>query len=137
QFLIIWSGNLPEEIPWYLRRMRGFWQWVALALILFHFFLPFFVLLFRESKRQARLLLRVGLLVLAMHWLDLVWLIVPASADPDRPRIPWAELPLSLMAVVGIGGLSAAVFLRRLKTWSLIPRNDPNLSVVLEHTGGR
>ena len=53
QYLIIWSGNLPEEIPWYLRRTRGGWQWVALVLIVFHFFLPFFVLLFRENKRQA------------------------------------------------------------------------------------
>ena len=52
QFLIIWSGNLTEEIPWYLRRTRGGWQWVALALIVFHFFLPFFVLLFRENKRH-------------------------------------------------------------------------------------
>ena len=55
QFLIIWSGNLPEEIPWYLRRTHGGWQWVALVLIVFHFFLPFFVLLFRESKRQPQL----------------------------------------------------------------------------------
>ena len=53
QFLIIWSGNLTEEIPWYLRRTRGGWQWVALALIVFHFFLPFFVLLFRENKRKT------------------------------------------------------------------------------------
>ena len=60
QYLIIWSGNLPEEIPWYLRRTRGGWQWVALALIVFHFFLPFFVLLFRENKRQSRLLVRVA-----------------------------------------------------------------------------
>ena len=52
QFLIIWSGNLTEEIPWYLRRTSGGWQWVALALIVFNFFLPFFVLLFRDE--QAR-----------------------------------------------------------------------------------
>ena len=62
------GGNLSEEIPWYLRRTHGGWQWVALVLIVFHFFLPFFVLLFRENKRQARLLLRVASLVLAMHW---------------------------------------------------------------------
>ena len=62
QYLIIWSGNLPEEIPWYLRRTRGGWQWVALALILFHFFLPFFVLLFRENKRQSRLIVQVAIL---------------------------------------------------------------------------
>ena len=68
QFLIIWSGNLTEEIPWYLRRTRGGWQWVALALIVFHFFLPFFVLLFRESKRQsASRCCEVALLILVMH----------------------------------------------------------------------
>ena len=88
QYLIIWSGNLPEEIPWYLRRTRGGWQWVALALILFHFFLPFFVLLFRENKRQARLIVQVAILVLAMHWLDLIWLIVPASIRPGQPANP-------------------------------------------------
>jgi hypothetical protein len=136
QFLIIWCGNLPEEIPWYLRRTRGGWEWVALALILFHFFLPFFVLLFRESKRQTRLLLRVALLVLAMHWVDLVWLVVPASSDPASPRFPWAELPLSLLATLGIGGVCTAVFLGHLKQRPLIPLNDPKLNEAIEHAGG-
>lgn len=138
QYLIIWSGNLPEEIPWYLRRGRGPWQWVALVLILFHFFLPFFVLLFRESKRQARLLVRVAFLVLGMHWLDLVWLIVPASTDPTSPRIDWGPVFLSLIALAGIGGICTAVFTWRLKGWPLIPLHDPNLNQVLEqaHSGG-
>ena len=136
QYLIIWSGNLPEEIPWYLRRTRGGWQWVALALALFHFFLPFFVLLFRESKRQSRLLLRVAFLVLGMHWLDLVWLIVPASSEPASPRFPWAELPMSLVAMVGVGGVCAAVFIGQLKDRPLIPLNDPSLNAAIEHAGG-
>ena len=136
QYLIIWSGNLPEEIPWYLRRTRGGWQWVALALALFHFFLPFFVLLFRESKRQSRLLIRVALLVLSMHWLDLVWLVVPASTDPARPRIPWVELPMSLVAILGVGGVCAAVFIGQLKASPLVPLNDPSLNEAIEHAGG-
>jgi len=136
QYLIIWSGNLPEEIPWYLRRTRGGWQWVALALSLFHFFLPFFVLLFRESKRQSRLILRVAILVLVMHWIDLIWLVIPASSDPASPRIPWVELPLSLLAMVGIGGLCTAFFIGHLKGRPLIPLNDPNLNDVIEHAGG-
>lgn len=136
QYLIIWAGNLPEEIPWYLRRTRGGWQWVALGLALFHFFLPFFVLLFRESKRQSRLLLRVAFLVLGMHWLDLVWLIVPASSDPASPRFPWVELPMSLVAIVGVGGVCAAVFIGQLKSTPLIPLNDPSLNAAKEHTGG-
>jgi hypothetical protein len=133
QYLIIWSGNLPEEIPWYLRRGRGPWQWVALALIVFHFFLPFFVLLFRESKRQARLLVRVALVVLGMHWLDLTWLIIPATTDPASPRIDWVPVLLSLLALAGIGGIWAAVFTWGLKRWPLIPLNDPNLNEALEH----
>jgi hypothetical protein len=136
QYLIIWAGNLPEEIPWYLRRTRGGWQWVALALALFHFFLPFFVLLFRESKRQSRLLLRVAFLVLGMHWLDLAWLIVPASSDPASPRFPWAELPMSLVALLGVGGVCTAVFIGQLKGNPLIPLNDPNLNAAIEHAGG-
>jgi hypothetical protein len=133
QYLIIWSGNLPEEIPWYLRRARGAWEWVALALILFHFFLPFFVLLFRESKQHARLLVRVALLVLGMHWLDLTWLILPASTDPASPRIPRAQVLLSLVALAGIGGIWTAAFIARLKSWPLIPLNDPRLNEVIEH----
>ncbi|MGA9925237.1 MAG: hypothetical protein WBQ29_17720 [Isosphaeraceae bacterium] len=136
QYLIIWSGNLPEEIPWYLRRTRGGWQWVALALSLFHFFLPFFVLLFRENKRQSRLIVQVAILVLAMHWVDLIWLVVPASSDPASPRIPWVELPLSLVAMLGIGGFCTAFFIGHLKGRPLIPLNDPHLNEVIEHAGG-
>ena len=61
QYLIVWSGNLKEEIPWYLRRTRGGWEWVALALIACQFFLPFFLLLVRENKRHPRSILRVSL----------------------------------------------------------------------------
>jgi hypothetical protein len=139
QYLIIWSGNLPEEIPWYLRRARGAWQWVGLALIGFHFFLPFFVLLFRENKRYGRLLVRVAAWILAMHWLDLVWLIVPASIEVDRgsraPQIAWGTVLLSLASLAGVGGIWIAAFTWRLKAWPLIPLNDPNLNVVLEHDG--
>jgi hypothetical protein len=141
QYLIIWSGNLPEEIPWYLRRARGAWQWIALALIVFHFFLPFFVLLFRENKRYGPMLARVAAWILVMHWLDLVWLIVPASIDVSHsrsspgPQIPWGTVLLSLAAVAGIGGIRLATFLWRLKSWPMVPLNDPNLNAVLEHAG--
>jgi hypothetical protein len=135
QFLIIWCGNLPEEIPWYLRRARGPWQWVALALVLFHFFAPFFVLLFRECKRQTRLLLSVAILILVMHWLDLVWLVLPSSADPASPRVVWIELPLCLLATVGIGGITVHFFVEQLKRRPLLPLNDANLAAVIEHAG--
>jgi hypothetical protein len=136
QYLIVWAGNLTEEIPWYLRRTRGGWEWFALALIVCQFFLPFVVLLFRESKRNIRYLLAVALWVLAIRWVDLTWLVIPAFSDPASPRIPWGELPLSAAATAGVGGISAAFFIGRLKRRPLVPLGDPNLIEALEASGG-
>ena len=107
QFLIIWSGNLSEETPWYVRRTHGGWQWVALLLIGVHFFLPFFALLFRETKEHARLLVRVAWVILIMHLVDLVWLVVPAAVESTGPRVFWGYLPMILAAMAGIGGIWA------------------------------
>jgi hypothetical protein len=135
QFLIIWSGNLAEEIPWYLRRTRGGWQWLALALIVFQFFLPFFVLLFREAKRDPGYLVRVTLWILAMRWVNLVWLVIPASAEPAHPRIPWVEVAVSVVATIGVGGVWTAFFIGRLKRGPLVPLRDPSSKGALEHAG--
>jgi hypothetical protein len=77
QWLIIWAGNLPEEIVWYLNRIYGGWQAVALALVLLQFALPFLLLLSRSLKRDARKLVPVALLVLVMRYVDLYWLVAP------------------------------------------------------------
>ncbi len=77
QWLIIWAGNLPEEITWYLDRIHGGWQTVALALVFLQFSLPFLLLLSRELKRDARKLVPVALLVLVMRYVDLYWLVAP------------------------------------------------------------
>ena len=136
QYLIVWSGNLTEEIPWYLKRTRGGWEWVALALIVCQFFLPFFMLLVRENKRNSRSLLGVCLLILIMHWIDLVWLVVPARVDAASPRILWTEIGLSVVTLFGVGGIWVAAFLARLKRLPLVPLNDPSLLRALEHAGG-
>jgi len=135
QYLVVWSGNLKEEIPWYLRRTRGGWEWFAVALIACQFFLPFFLLLVRENKRHSGPILRVSALILLMHWVDLVWLVIPASSPPARPQIPWLEVALSAVALVGVGGIWIAVFIGRLKRLPLVPLNDPNLIEALEHAG--
>ncbi len=77
QWLIIWAGNLPEEIVWYLDRLHGGWQTIALALVLLQFSLPFLLLLSRDLKRDARKLVPVALLVLVMRYVDLYWLVAP------------------------------------------------------------
>jgi hypothetical protein len=84
QFLLIWAENLPDEIPWYLRRTRDGWQWVAVLLILFQFGLPFLLLLFREIKENPRGLAAVAVLVLVMRFLDVFWWV----EGPDCHRGP-------------------------------------------------
>jgi hypothetical protein len=116
QYLIIWSGNLPEEIPWYLHRNRGGWQWVALALIGFHFAVPFLLLLARQTKRQPRRLLAVAVMLLLMRLLDLNWLVMPAF-HPDRLTGHW----LYLAAPLAVGGFWLTAFAWRLAARAALP----------------
>jgi hypothetical protein len=140
QFLIIWSGNLPEEITWYLHRLRGGWQYVALFIVLFHFALPFVLLLSRNLKRRARSLMAVALLVLAMRTVDLFWLIAPAhrvfpgqAATGGGHAVAYA---LYFVAAVGVGGLWLWYFAGQLPQRPLLPLGDPGLENALEVGGG-
>jgi hypothetical protein len=126
QFLIIWSGNLPEEIPWYLRRLRTGWRFVGLFLVLFHFAVPFLLLLSRPLKRDARSLARVAGALLAARLVDLFWLIGP-EAPPGR-GVHWMDL----VAPVGLVALWVAYFLRQLRSRPLLPLGDPEIRALLE-----
>ncbi len=111
QYLIIWFGNLPEEVTWYVRRGEGGWQWVAMTLIGLHFVVPFFLLLARVTKLRSGRLWRVAMLLLAMRWVDLWWLTRPAREV--YVNLHW----LDFAAMAGIGGAWAALFL-----WQAAPR---------------
>jgi len=124
QFLIIWSANLPEETTWYLARTQGGWQWVAIINVFLHFFLPFFFLLERGTKRAPGRLFKIAVLVLIMRFADLVWLIIPALS-PGKLTFPW----LSVVAVLAIGGLFMAVFLRQLTKANFFPTYDSRLAI--------
>ncbi len=128
QFLIIWSGNLPEEIPWYAARTRGGWQWLAIALALFHFALPFVLLLSRDLKRRPQRLAAVAGWMLVMRWLDLVWQVEPAFS-PERFTFHW----LYLAAPLAVGGLWIAAWVAELKKRPLLPLRDPWLPEALAH----
>jgi hypothetical protein len=121
QFLIIWSGNLPEEIQWYLSRINHGWQWIAATLLVFHFFVPFFLLLSRFRKRRIRSLTIIAILVLVMRVVDTFWLVTPAFYG-ERLTIHW----LDVFALVGIGGIWLALYSRELIAMPLIPLHDPN-----------
>ncbi len=98
QFMLIWYGNLPEETVWYAERLVPGWRTVTILLALGHFVLPFFFLLPRVTKRRRGLLLPAAVWLLAMHWLDLYWLVMPALRPADAtPR--WVDL----VALVGVG----------------------------------
>jgi hypothetical protein len=119
QYIIIWSGNLPEEIPWYLRRSRGGWQWIAVALAIFHFAIPFFLLLIRRNKRRRQVISAIAVAVVVMRLVDLMWLVIPAH-EPEF-HVHW----LDLATLAGIGGLWVAGFSRQLRKRSLLPLGDP------------
>ncbi len=121
QFLIIWSGNLPETITWYKDRSEGGWQWVAIALFLFSFALPFVILLSRLVKRRARLLAIVAGLILFMRWVELLWIVQPTF----RPeiRLHW----LDVAAPIAVGGFWLAFYVRELKSRPLLPQRDPRM----------
>jgi hypothetical protein len=135
QYLIIWAGNLPEEIPWYLRRLHGGWGWVGAALVVLHFALPFLLLLPEGANRNARVLASVAGLVVLMRLVDVYWLVRPvftqasASAASARFEVHW----LDLAAAVGIGGVWLAVFLWQLEERPLLPVNDPEFVEALAH----
>lgn len=128
QYLIIWSGNLSEEIPWYLKRSLHGWRWLAMLLMVFHFFVPFFLLLFRINKRLPQNLWRISALLLVMQWLNDVWLVIPAF-----PKAGWLTPVFLVAATVGIGGLWVAAFSWLLAQRTLLPRHDPLLEEVLAH----
>ncbi|HEU5097399.1 MAG TPA: hypothetical protein VFU22_00025, partial [Roseiflexaceae bacterium] len=119
QFLIIWSANLPEENPWYLRRTEGGWWWITLGLVAFQFVLPFLILLARGNKRNPILLSRVAMFVLVMRLVDLFWMIMP-EVRREGLYVHW----LDIVAPVGIGGIWVAVFIWMLKRQPILPLHD-------------
>jgi hypothetical protein len=122
QFIIIWSGNLPEEIPWYLRRLKGGWGWVAFAIVIFNFFTPFAVLLLRKVKRDGSRLFKVCALLIVIRLVDEYWIIEPAFYN-QQLRINWMDFVTPL----AVGGLWLAGFFGQLKSRSLLPLRDPRL----------
>jgi hypothetical protein len=127
QFLIIWAGNLQREIPWYAVRATGHWAGIALFLIIFHFAVPFFLLLMRAVKRNVPYLGVIAITLLVMSLVDVFWLVTPAF-NQDRPNPHWMDL----LATFGIGGIWVAAYLTQLKARPLLPLHDPQYQEVAE-----
>ena len=121
QFLLIWSGNLRAEITWYIPRIQTSWGWIAIALIVFHFFFPFFLLLSRDLKEKRKTLFGIAFVIFVLRYVDIFWLIKPAFT-PQSLWISW----LDIAATIGLGGVWFACFL-----W-IYEREPLSLNEILE-----
>jgi hypothetical protein len=128
QALLIYSANLPHEIGWYLRRIAHDWVWIVGLIGLFHFFVPFMMLLFRAAKENVRALAIIALLVFAIHAIETFWAIAPVFYP--RIEIHWTDFA----AWFGMGGIWLTVFARNLDRHPLLARNDPRTESLIEET---
>ncbi len=128
QLVIVWTGNLTDEIPWYLKRFATSWGWLGVLLIIFQFVIPFLLLLSRSLKRNPWLLSGVVALVLFMRFVDLMWIVMPGYYR-EGFRLHW----LNLSVPIAMGGLWLAAFLWQLGKLPLLPLQAPNLQQALNH----
>jgi hypothetical protein len=126
QWLIIWAGNLPEEITWYLRRLNGGWGFVGLFLVIFQFAVPFAMLLSRPFKRDITKLVWLAVWLIVVRYVDLFWLVEPNFSATFH--VTWADLLIPF----GMGGLWLAYFCRNLSSIPLLPAYDVYAKEVLE-----
>jgi hypothetical protein len=128
QLLIIWIADKPDEVTFYLARIRGGWRVLSIVLVLAHFVIPFFALLGYDLKRRRAPLTAVAAWLLAAHYLDVHWLVLPASCSAGLAGA-WIDLG-ALLAVAGLT-VSYAVF--RLRGVRLVPVHDPALPDALRY----
>ena len=139
QFLIIWSGNLPEETTWYIARMHGGWGYLGLALILFHFAFPFLVLLQQDFKRKAKWLATLAVFILFMRLLDMFYLIGPShrvaagGLEQGAFYVSWMDA----VAPIAIGGIWLWWYFGELMKRPIVPAQDPYFEEAVAHGRGQ
>jgi hypothetical protein len=128
QFMLIWMGNRPDEASFYVARSKGAWLGESVTLIVGHFLLPFLVLLNYRLKRQGRWVATIGAWILIFHYVDVHWLVAPATRAHAFP-VHWLDLP----ALFFVGGLTFAAALVSLRDRPLVPIHDPRLDEALRY----
>jgi len=131
QFLIIWQGNLKDEIPWYKTRVFGGWAPFAITLLILHFAVPFGLLLQRPVKRRLNALSKVTLALIFLSALDVYWMVIPAF-EADGPHFH----PTDFLVWIAMGGIWLSAFCWRVKQLPLLPLHDPRFEGALEHEHG-
>jgi len=132
QFLIIWSGNLPEEIPWYLNRINGHWGVICTLDFMFHWLIPFSLLLSKDIKKNKKRLMRICQWMIFAKAFDLFWLVEPNYKDAARNlHFSWGILEYAAVPVAMVA-LWMAYYFTNLKSRPLVATNDPHLAEILE-----
>jgi hypothetical protein len=126
QYLIIWSANLPEEISWYLHRLQTGWRFVGLALVLFHFAVPFCLLLSRAVKREGPMIVKVAVGLLIVRLVDLFWLIAP-EFHQHGIAVSWMDVLLPAT----LGSIWLGCFVSQLRGRAILPVHDPQYDQTL------
>ena len=136
QYLIIWAGNLPSEITWYGNRLQTGWRFIGVALVLFHFVVPFVLLLSRTMKREGHLIVVVAMAILLSRLLDLFWLIAP-EFHTQGIAVSWLDVALPL----ALGAIWLGCFVWQLRGRAILPVHDPEfdeaLGRIIQHGGER
>jgi len=128
QLFVYWIANVPEEISWWVPRLRGAWGYAGIVMIVGEFAVPFFLLLSRDLKTQPRALAAVSVWTLAFHYLDSYWLVMPAF-DPSAPRLHWLDAATLLLVV----GTATALGAWRAAGVPAVARNDPFFTLSAEY----
>ena len=131
QLVITWAGNQPSEISWYLPRLTTGWKYVALALVVFHFAVPFALLLSRDLKRDARRLARVAILLILMRYVDLLFWIAPDRLPGFEHGLPFQWM--DIVVPIGIGAIWMAAFTWALRQRPLLAVHDQRFEEVVGH----
>lgn len=129
QYFLIWYANIPEETVWFHNRWIGDWKIFSLLLVFGHFTVPFFVLMPRSSKRNMTIMLVMSFFILAMHWVDLHWIIVP-GLHKTGAKLSWMDFT----TLVGIGGVFLWYYWRNFTANPLVPVKDPKLQASMQFT---
>lgn len=127
EYLIVWSGNLPREISWYLPRVESSWRWVSILLVVFYFIIPFVALLFRSLKRTRSTLVGIAAIIFLSSLVNSFWLVVP-SLRVEGFELYWTDL----VVPIGMGGFWLAVVLWRLQNAYSLPARIP-VEEAMEH----
>jgi hypothetical protein len=130
QYMLIWIGNLPEEIPYYLKRTREGWGWYAGLAVVFHFPIPFLLLMFRRVKSNPVVLRNIAIMLILIVFIDVMWWIAPSMSHAAFPKFYWL---MDVAATVGIGGFWIAAWLWHLKKYPLLPTREVYLLEAYHH----